>query len=201
MTKRFLALSVVLSAAFLHPGIAAAHSEAGTGDGLVSGLLHPLLGLDHLLAMVAVGLWGAQLGPPLVFALPIAFPMMMAVGAIAGIAGLPMVGMEVGIAASALVLGLVILFAFKAPIWLAILLVGAFAYFHGYAHGTELPHAASAMAYGIGFVVSTGLLHLAGIAIGLLNGAGIKGQRAVQGAGGIVAAAGCVFLAGALNLV
>lgn len=201
MTNRFLILVFVLSTAVLDPGVAAAHSEVGTANGLMSGLLHPLLGLDHLMAMVAVGLWGAQLGRPLIFALPIAFPMMMAVGAIAGIAGLPMVGIEVGIAASALVLGLLILFAFKAPVWLAVLLVGAFAYFHGYAHGTELPHAASALAYGIGFVISTGVLHLVGIGIGLLNTAGAQGQRAVRGAGGIVAAAGCVFLAGALNLV
>ncbi|MEM6486919.1 MAG: HupE/UreJ family protein [Pseudomonadota bacterium] len=184
-------------AAVLGAGPAAAHSVEGVAGGLASGLLHPLLGPDHLVAMVAVGLWGAQLGRPLLIALPIAFPMMMAMGAVLGIAGVPLPAVEVGIAASALVLGLVVALAWRAPVWLAVTLVAVFALFHGHAHGTELPQAAEPLAYGIGFVAATGLLHLAGIALGLLND-GKTGTVVVRGCGALVAAAGGWFLAGTL---
>lgn len=188
-----LLLPVVL-AALLTPGVAAAHSSEGVAGGLVSGLLHPVLGPDHLVAMVAVGLWGAQLGRPLVFALPVAFPLMMAVGGVMGMAGLPMVAVELGIALSALVLGLVVLLAFRAPIWLAVVLVAAFAIFHGYAHGTELPVAANAAAYGIGFLIATGLLHLAGILIGLAQDWRPAGPTLVRACGAVVALVGLFYV-------
>ncbi len=181
-----------------HPGLAWAHAEVAVGAGLVNGLLHPVQGLDHLIAMVAVGLWGAQLGSPLIWALPIAFPLMMAVGGVIGIMGIPLPSVEVGIAASALVLGLFVLTAFRAPTWLAVVAVSVFAIFHGHAHGMELPHAASPLAYGVGFVTSTGLLHLAGILIGLLNGFGGIGPMIVRACGGAVAALGGYFLVLAL---
>ncbi len=184
--------------ALLLPGAAAAHSVEGVAGGLESGLLHPILGPDHLIAMVAVGLWGAQLGRPLVFVLPVAFPMVMAAGGLLGVADIPIPMVEVGIALSAVVLGLAILAAFRAPVWLATLVVAAFAIMHGHAHGTELPEAAEPLAYGIGFVVSTGLLHVVGIVIGLLNDWRGAGPAIVRACGGAIAALGGYFLMGAV---
>ncbi len=180
------------------PSVATAHSAEGVAGGLVSGLLHPVLGPDHMIAMVAVGLWGAQLGRPLVYALPIAFPMVMALGGLLGLAGVPVPGVEVGIALSDVVLGLAILAAWRAPAWLAVLLIGVFAIMHGHAHGVELPDAAEPLAYGIGFVVATGLLHLLGIVIGLLNDWEGLGPKIVRGCGGVIAGVGIAFLVGSL---
>lgn len=192
---------IILLAFCLLPTFAHAHTTEHTGSGLVSGLLHPVLGLDHLTAMVAVGLWGAQLGRPLVFALPVAFPMMMAVGGMMGLANMPIIAVELGIALSALILGLAIVLAFRAPIWLAVLIVSLFAIFHGYAHGQELPEAASPIAYGIGFMISTGLLHLAGIVIGLLHDRPAPGPIAVRGIGGAIAALGVYFVGASAGIV
>lgn len=195
---RLILLSLIV---VVLPGFASAHSGGDIAGGFTSGFIHPIKGIDHLIAMVAVGLWGAQLGRPLIVALPLAFPMVMALGGVAGIIGLPMIAVELGIAFSGLVFGLAIVTAFRAPVWLAIALVGAFAVFHGYAHGTELPVAAEPLAYGIGFVVATGLLHLAGIAFGLLNDRPVVGPTLVRAGGGLVALAGLWFTAGALSIV
>lgn len=165
-------------------------------SGFVSGMLHPVLGLDHVVAMVAVGLWGAFLGRQAIWALPVVFPLVMALGAVAGIAGLPLPAVETGIAASALVLGLMVALAARPPLAVAGTLVGAFALFHGHAHGTELPVAANPLAYAAGFVLATGLLHLAGIGFGLLAGSP-TGRIAVRAGGGLVALFGAAFLLGA----
>ncbi|MCP5157692.1 MAG: HupE/UreJ family protein [Ectothiorhodospiraceae bacterium] len=175
--------------------VAVAHEGAGIGGGLLSGLAHPLLGPDHVAAMVAVGLWGAFLGAPALWILPVVFPLVMAVGGALGVAGVPLPAVETGIALSALVLGLMVAMAARPPLWVSGLLVGLFAIFHGHAHGTELPQAANAIAYGIGFVVATGLLHLAGIALGLL-GRWPAGRVAVRAGGGVIALAGGLFLTG-----
>ena len=185
----------------LAPQAALAHEEVAVGAGLVSGLLHPILGPDHLIAMVAVGLWGAQLRAPLIWALPIAFPLMMAVGGVMGVMGVPLPSVEIGIAGSALALGLLVAFAVRAPVWVAVAIVSTFALFHGHAHGTELPQAASPLAYGLGFVVSTGLLHLAGILIGLLNSVSDTGPKLVRACGGVIASLGGFFLVSARGLV
>ena len=172
-----------------------AHSGEGYGGGFVAGFTHPILGWDHVAAMVAVGLWGAFLGAPAIWILPVVFPLVMAFGAVAGIVGIPVPAVETGIALSAVVLGLMIVFTVRPPIWVAAVIVGAFAIFHGYAHGTELPATVNAFAYAVGFVVSTGLLHLIGIAFGLL----VKwpaGRVAVRGAGGLISLAGVAFLTG-----
>lgn len=172
-----------------------AHAGDGYGGGFVAGFAHPILGWDHVAAMVAVGLWGAFLGAPAIWILPVVFPLVMALGAAAGILGIPVPAVETGIALSAVVLGLMIVFAVKPPIWVSAVIVGAFAIFHGHAHGTELPATANAFAYAIGFVISTGLLHLAGIAFGHL----VKwpaGRVAVRGAGGLISLAGVAFLTG-----
>jgi urease accessory protein len=174
-------------------GPAAAHVEGGLAGGFGSGFAHPLLGLDHIAAMVAVGLWGAFLGAPAIWVLPIVFPLVMAFGGILGIFGIPLPGVEIGIAISAVVLGLMVALAVKPHLAIAAIIVGAFAIFHGYAHGTELPEDSNAVAYSAGFVIATGLLHLCGIAIGLLTH-WPAGRIAVRLAGSAIAVAGLVFL-------
>ena len=172
---------------------AEAHTGTGLAGGFVSGFLHPLSGPDHLLAMVSVGLWGAILGRPLLVALPVIFPTLMAAGAVLGMANVPLPPVELGIALSVLILGGAIAAAYRAPVWLACALVAGFAIFHGYAHGRELPSAADPVGYSTGFVLSTGLLHVVGIAIGALKERR-GGLLAVRGMGAGIAATGVVFL-------
>jgi urease accessory protein len=169
---------------------------AHTGDlngGFLGGFAHPLFGSDHVVAMVAVGLWGAFLGPPPMFVLPIVFPLVMAVGGVLGIVGVPLPAAELAIATSAIVLGLMVASAARPPLWVAATIVGAFAIFHGYAHGAELPAGTDAAAYSIGFVTATGLLHLAGIALGLTV-RWPAGRMGVRGTGAAIACAGLLFL-------
>jgi urease accessory protein len=176
---------------------ATAHTTAGVAGGFTTGFMHPLFGWDHVVAMVAVGLWGAFLEKPAIWLLPVVFPMVMAFGGAMGVLGVPLPAVEAGIAASAIVLGLMVALALKPPIAVAAAIVGAFAIFHGHAHGTELPHAANAVAYSAGFVLATGLLHLAGIAFGTL----IRfpaGRVVVRATGGAIAAVGVAFLTGVL---
>jgi urease accessory protein len=174
---------------------AQAHTGETSANGFIAGALHPLTGFDHLLAMIAVGIWGATLGRPLVWALPVAFPMLMVIGGILGITGVPLPYIETGIAVSVMVLGLAIAAAWRAPVPVAIGIVAAFGVFHGYAHGAELPTAASPAAYVAGFVLCTGALHLAGIALGTLKGLP-KGAQALRASGGLIAAAGVWIFAG-----
>jgi urease accessory protein len=191
-TQPWVAASLLLSC-----GIASAHSGGGEAGGFTSGFLHPIFGLDHVAAMVAVGLWGAFLGSRAMWLLPVIFPMVMAVGGALGVAGVPIPGVEIGIALSAVALGSMIAFAVRPPLWVAGVLVGVFAIFHGHAHGTELPESANALAFAIGFVISTGLLHLCGIAFGLL----VKwpwGKKVVRMGGGAIALLGVCFLTGVL---
>tara|TARA_R110000787_G_scaffold148786_1_gene262669 strand:+ start:77 stop:664 length:588 start_codon:yes stop_codon:yes gene_type:complete len=178
-------------------GNAQAHSAAEIGGGFVSGLLHPVLGWDHVAAMVAVGLWGAFLGNPALWLLPVVFPLVMAFGGALGLAGVPVPSVEIGIALSALVLGAMIVLAARPPLWLAGVIVATFAIFHGHAHGTELPEAASPLAYSLGFVIATGLLHLAGIGFGLLVRWPL-GRIAVRAGGAVIALGGMVFLGNAI---
>jgi urease accessory protein len=152
-----------------------------------------LSGFDHLLAMISVGLWGAYLGRPLIIALPVIFPTVMAVGGAMGMADVPLPKTELGIAVSVLVLGLAIAAAYRAPVWLACLIVGVFAIFHGYAHGKELPSAADPLGYSVGFVLATGSLHLVGIGIGLVNERP-GGVVATRSMGGVIALIGAYFL-------
>ena len=183
----------LLTLACLMPGVTQAHDGTGLVGGFQSGFLHPLGGPDHMLAMVAVGLWGAILGRPLVIALPVVFPAMMAVGGVMGIVGLPMPPIELGIGLSVLVLGSVLALGLKPRAWVAVLLVAVFALFHGYAHGQELPSAADPTGYSVGFVLSTGLLHLVGVGVGYLL-AQVAGLKAVRALGGPIALAGVWFV-------
>jgi urease accessory protein len=177
---------------------ARAHVQAGEAAGFFAGFRHPVSGLDHVLAMVSVGLWGAQLGAPAVWLLPVVFPMVMAFGGFLGLAGVPLPGVEIAIALSAVLLGLAVAREARPPLPVAAALVGFFAIFHGHAHGTELPAGQSGLLYSIGFVVATGLLHLTGIAIGLVH-RWTWGRVAIRLAGGAVAVAGLVFLARAFR--
>lgn len=177
------------------PAMVLAHTEGGLAGGFVSGFVHPIAGWDHVVAMVAVGLWGAFLGSPAIWLLPVVFPLVMALGAVLGVLGVPVPAVEAGIAGSAIVLGVLILFAARLPLWLAAIIVGGFAIFHGYAHGTELPEAANPFAYGVGFVIATGLLHLVGILFGLLVRWPL-GIYAVRGCGGLIALVGSIYLIG-----
>lgn len=172
---------------------ASAHFDPSLSGGFGAGFRHPLSGPDHLLAMVAVGLWGAFLGRPLIYLLPVIFPTVMAFGGAMGMAHLPMPPIEIGIALSVLLLGAAIALALKPPIWVAALLVGIFAIFHGYAHGTELPSIADPIAFSVGFVLATGLLHIAGIGVGLLTERP-GGAPVVRAIGVMIAASGGWFL-------
>lgn len=168
---------------------AAAHAFAGTAIGFTAGFLHPPAGLDHLLAMVSVGIWGAQLGAPAIWLLPIVFPLIMAVGGAAGVIGVPLPDGELLIGISVLVLGSLVALAQWVPVWAAVAVVGVFGIAHGHAHGVELPLSADALAFTIGFVISTGLLHLCGILIGLL-GRWPAGTVAIRTGGLLIALAG-----------
>jgi urease accessory protein len=149
--------------------------------------------------MVAVGLWGALLGPPALWLLPVAFPLVMAFGGVLGIAAAPIPRVEIGIAVSAIVLGLMVALAVRAPLVVAVAAVSAFAIFHGHAHGAELPPGTDAIAFSAGFVIATGLLHVCGIGLGLAA-RWPTGKLAVRFAGAAIAVAGVVFLRTALSL-
>jgi urease accessory protein len=187
--------SLLLSTSLLTPEYASAHTEGGISGGFISGFVHPILGWDHVAAMVAVGLWGAFLGAPAIWLLPVIFPLVMAFGAALGVLGVPIPAVETGIAGSAVILGLLILLGARLPLWLASVIVGVFAIFHGYAHGAELPEAANPFAYGVGFVIATGLLHLIGIAFGLLV-RWPSGVYVVRAGGGVISLVGVAFLFG-----
>lgn len=180
------------------PLAAWAHVESGQAGGFASGLLHPVSGLDHVLAMVAVGLWGAQLGQPAMWLLPVAFPMMMALGGMLGLIGVPVPGIEIGIAASGIVLGALILGQMKMPTPVALGIVAFFAIFHGHAHGTELAAGQNAILYSLGFVIATGTLHAVGITLGLIHRWN-AGRVALRCAGSLVLAGGLFFLWGAVT--
>jgi len=187
-TRAFAAASL---AALASPAFA--HVQSGQAAGFVTGFLHPISGLDHVLAMVAVGLWGAQLGAPAIWLLPITFPIVMALGGFLGLLGVPLPGVEIGIAASAILLGAAVMTEGRPPVYAAAALVGFFAIFHGHAHATELPPGQSALLYSLGFVVATGCLHAIGIAIGAVH-RWPTGRVVVRVAGGGVGLAGLFFL-------
>ena len=189
----FVVRQLPLVLMWLWPVTVLAHTKGGETVGVVSGLLHPVSGPDHVLAMLAVGMWGAQLGAPAIWILPVTFPMVMAFGGMLGLMGLKLPGAEIGIALSAVALGFVVVREARPRLWVAAVLVGFFAIFHGHAHGTELPAGADALLYSIGFVVATGCLHLTGITIGLIH-RWPAGRMALRAAGAAVVVAGVGFL-------
>ncbi len=188
---RTIAAIVATVALLAFPSPLAAH-EGGAAAGLLSGLLHPISGLDHVLAMLAVGIWGAQMGPPAIWVLPVTFPMVMAFGGMLSLVGVPVPGVEIGIGLSALLLGSMVALERRPDLRVAAALVGFFAIFHGYAHGAELPEGQNGILYSIGFVVSTGTLHASGIGVGLIH-RWERGRRALRIAGAGIAAGGAWF--------
>lgn len=157
----------LLTALSLAPMLASAHPGHSGSHSFASGFSHPLFGWDHILAMVAVGLWAAQLGGRSIYAVPAAFVGLMSVGGILGMTGMHLPMVEAGILASVVVLGLLIATAARLPLVASMALVGLFAIFHGHAHGTEIPATANGLSYGLGFMLATALLHACGIALGL----------------------------------
>ncbi len=187
LLKGFLAALLVATL----PLPLAAH-EGGSAAGLLSGLHHPISGVDHVLAMVAVGIWGAHLGPPAIWVLPVTFPVVMAFGGMVGLLGVRIPGVEVGIGLSALLLGFMVAFERRPDLRGAAVLVGILAIFHGHAHGAELPEGQSGVLYSIGFVVSTGTLHALGIGLGLIH-KWEWGRSALRFTGASIALAGAWF--------
>ena len=173
------------SAAFAHVGFHAA--------GFAEGLAHPFSGLDHVLAMVAIGLWASQLGRPAYWLLPVSFPLVMALGAMVGAAGMPLPWVEIGIAASVVVLGAAIAMSLKPSLLASMALIAAFALLHGHSHGAELPQSASGLAYGAGFVAATLGLHAIGLALGAWSGRPTA-VLAMRTAGAAIAAVGVALL-------
>lgn len=182
-----------LTMAIVTTGPAWAHEQQGQAAGFVTGLLHPVSGLDHVLAMLAVGLWGAQLGAPAIWLLPVTFPLVMAIGGFLGLVGIGLPGVEIGIALSVLLLGLMVAFGARPQLAVAAMLVGVFAIFHGHAHGTELPPGQSGLLYSVGFVAATGCLHALGILIGTVH-RWQAGRTALRLTGVAIATAGIAFL-------
>ena len=176
-------------ATLMLPSLAYAHTVAGQTSGFAHGFVHPLTGLDHIAAMVAVGLWAAQRGGRAVWVVPLTFVSVMSVSGLLGMTGVFIPFVEPGIAASVFVLGLLIAAAVRLPLVASSLIVGLFAVFHGHAHGAEMPETVSGLAYGIGFVLATGLLHCCGIGLGLLAGQ-LESPRFVRYTGGATAALG-----------
>jgi len=193
--RRGLPLTLGLLLAGAVPAFA--HVQEHQAQGFLTGLSHPISGLDHVLAMIAVGLWGAQLGQPALWLLPVAFPMMMAIGGFIGLLGLPLPGVEIGIALSAVLLGALVAREARPSLLVSVVIVAFFAIFHGHAHGTELPPGQSGLLYSLGFVIATGGLHGVGIALGLVH-RWPAGRVALRCSGAAVALAGIGFLWSAL---
>ena len=184
----------------LCPRLPSPHTGVGDTSGFVHGFGHPISGLDHILAMLMVGVFAWQLGGRALWLVPISFVGIMAVGAMLGVAGIGVLFVEIGIALSVVVLGAIVAFGVNAPVAAAMGLVGLFAIFHGHAHGAEIPDDAGGVTYAAGFMIATAILHLAGISVGFLIGKGDEHYRSVvvRLAGGLTAVAGVAFFVGIL---
>jgi len=182
----------------LAPATAFAHTGAGSSSGFAHGFAHPMTGLDHVLAMVAVGLLAWQIGGRALWMVPLSFVVAMAAGGALGVAGWDLPAVEIGIALSVVALGAVVAIGLKLPTAVAVALAAAFAVFHGHAHGAEMPQDASGLAYGAGFMIATALLHLAGIGVGIGIGwlSRSVGPAVVRASGAAIAVVGLGILVG-----
>jgi urease accessory protein len=180
--------------------VASAHVGVGDASGFAHGFMHPIGGIDHILAMVMVGLFAAQLGGRAMWLVPAAFVGVMALGGVVGFSGFALPFVELGIGLSIVVLGAAVAFGLKPVVAAAMGLVGFFAVFHGFAHGAEMPDSVAGLAYGAGFVVATALLHAAGLGLGLLaaSGAGPRGETLIRAAGALTAVAGVAVVTGVI---
>ncbi len=191
--RRIALTASLASFAMMFSTTAFAHVGDHSHMGFLQGFLHPFTGLDHLLAMIAVGLWASQLGGRAVWLLPLTFPAVMAAGAALGFGGVALPAVEIGITASVLVLGAAVALSYRPTLAVSLPVIGLFALLHGYAHGVELPAETSALGYCAGFVAATLILHLAGLAIGFAAGR-IPVRFAARTAGGAIAAVGAILL-------
>ena len=182
----------------LLPTAALAHAGHGDTAGILHGFMHPVGGLDHLLAMIAVGVFAFVLGARALWLVPLSFVGMMAVGFGLGVAGTGLPFVELGIALSSIVIGAAAALGRPLPVAAAMSLVGVFAIFHGHAHRAEMPAGAAGFEYAVGLLLATGLLHLAGVgaAMGVARLVGTYGKPAAQIAGGLFALGGVGVLAG-----
>lgn len=200
MTKLISRLALIAVGTLMAAAPAMAHVGEGAHGGFTHGFLHPMSGLDHMLAMIGVGLFAAQLGKRAMWLVPGAFVLMMVAGGLLGFAGAAVPFVELGIAASVVAVGLLLAFDVKLPIAAAMALIGGFAIFHGYAHGAELPAGSDAASYVAGFVLASALLHAIGIGLGLLLHAVLASPAhrvwAERVLGGAMSAAGLVLLSG-----
>jgi urease accessory protein len=180
----------------LLPTAALAHPAIGDAHGFVHGFAHPLSGLDHVLAMVTVGIFAWQLGGRALWLVPGTFVVVMALAGLVGMAGIGIVGVEIGIAASVIVLGAIVALGVKPPVAIAMGIVALFAIFHGHSHGTEMPLDVAGAAYAAGFMLATALLHVAGIALGMTIGriGDAYGRLGYRVSGALVALAGVAIL-------
>ncbi|ARQ62469.1 UNVERIFIED_ORG: urease accessory protein [Rhizobium etli] len=196
--KSALKSGLLALAAVALPAVASAHPAVGEAAGFSHGFAHPLSGLDHVLAMVMVGVLAFQLGGRALWLLPATFIMVMAIGGALGVAGVNVPFVEIGIAFSVIVLGTVVALNVRAPLAAALGMVGFFAIFHGHAHGAEMPEDAAGAAYAAGFMIATALLHVAGLSLGyVISRAGERqGVFVTRAAGGIATIAGVGILAG-----
>ena len=197
MNFRVIRTAALAATFFALTGPAFAHTGHGDAGGFVHGFMHPVGGLDHVLVMVAVGLYAATIGGRALWFVPATFVSVMAIGGALGTAGIALPYVEIGIGISVVVLGLAVALRLSLPTLAAMALVGLFAIFHGYVHGAEMPQQASGYAYAAGFMLATALLHGAGIALGFAAGrfAALGGWRVAQAAGGAMALAGVAMLA------
>lgn len=189
---RLIVICMASTAALVSPALA--HTYVGQANSLASGIAHPLDGTDHVLAMVAVGLWGVLAGGRAIWVWPTAFVATMLAGFVAATLGLQMPLVEPAIWSSIIVLGLCVALAVKAPVWLGAVIVGLFAFFHGQAHGTEAT-AVTVIPYAVGFALATAWLHAAGIGLGLFAKGSI-GKVALRAMGGLAALDGVALMAG-----
>lgn len=195
--RKFHLLQMVAMGLAIAPAVVFAHTGMGDAHDLLHGFMHPIGGLDHILAMVAVGVFAAQLGGRALWVVPASFVATMAVAGACGMAGFALPYTEIGIALSLVVLGAIVAFSVKLPMAIAAALVASFAVFHGYAHGAEMPGTLSGIAFGFGFILATASLHGVGIGLGL----GAKrirmasGRRITQAGGGAIALVGLAALA------
>jgi len=194
LALKLRAVPIVPAVVFATPALA--HTGVGAASGFTHGFLHPLGGLDHVFAMIGVGLFAAVLGGRALWLVPLSFVTMMVVGAALGIAGVALPHVEIGIAFSVVALGAMVAFQWKFPLAVAALVVGLFAIFHGHAHGAEMPDSISGIQYGAGFVLATALLHCAGIGVGVALGQLAERSKVlvVQATGTAMAIAGMAML-------
>jgi len=194
MIRSFLGFCVAVFA--LVPVAASAHVGVGETHGFVHGFSHPLSGIDHILAMVAVGLFAAHLGGRALWLVPLTFVSVMALAGIAGMAGVQLPFVEIGIGMSVIVFGLAVALQLSVPTLVAMGLVGFFAIFHGHAHGIEMPQGVSGLFYGVGFICATTLLHALGVGLGLAicKTGQVYSRRIAQICGGVIAIAGASIL-------